>query len=143
MTPQEIEIANARVAGVSIGQIGTKNNMPKSTVQNKLSKKEIADYIAEQKQMLLTTSLKKSVENINHAIDNYQTADNNTRIDHGLKCSLIVSEAAGITPSRTPTIQIIGDITISNTVQQIIQRFGQAISQPEDVIECPESVQSE
>ena len=107
MTPQELEIANQRAMGVSIGQIGTDHGIPKSTAQYQLSKPELKAYIERVQADLIQSSLEIAKANYKYAIKKYQDQDTDVQLrDHGFKASKELLQATNILPSATTSIMI-------------------------------------
>lgn len=130
----DVRTANMRIQGMTLEEIGNREGKDMSTISKRLSKAEVAEYVDRQKELLVTTSLKRSVENLNYAVDSYQAEGSDTQLrEHGWKTSIRVAEAAGILPSNSNTVNITGNVVITQNIQNILSKFSDSLKLPDSV----------
>jgi len=139
LTAEEMNMASMRAAGATLQTIANHEGKDVSTISRRMSKSEIQDYITEIKEQMMSTTLKKSVENIQYAVNQYKTTDDKQVKEHGARFSERIAESVGILPSRTPSLTINGDVQVTPIIAQIIQQFGRSLASSDDVIEAEPS----
>ena len=107
LTPQEMTIAEQRITGETLENIGKQNGLPLTTTHRKLSKPEVRAYLQKLQDALINKTLAKAVGNIHNVVSNYLKApDDSRKCDHGFRASLRLMESAGLLPGQAQSIYI-------------------------------------
>lgn len=121
------KIVALSVKGVQQKEIAKTVGMTQSGVSRRLSKAELVEYVDKAKERLMTRSLGHSVDNLNYAVESYRKKGSDTQLrEHGWKTSVRIAEAAGVLPSAQ-TINIVGNVSISNNIQNILNQFANGL----------------
>jgi hypothetical protein len=138
LTPQDMVIAEQRAQGVPIRQIATSVALDKSNVCRKLSKPELKEHIEALQEKLVTHALDRAAKNLINLVDNYETATEPQRVEHGYKASVEVLRATGILVSNTQPMFIQNifnhtDVHVTAEVDQLHSFLSSQMSQIIDV----------
>ena len=135
LTPQEIEIANARSNGAILQTIAKEQGKDISNISRKLQKPELKAYLERIQTETIEANAKITADNITYLISNYKNnpcTNEKERIEksHGARVTERMAENIGILPSRTPSIMIqymSNNTIINNDVNGILDKlYGQA-----------------
>ena len=139
ITPENLALAQQRIAGKSLEQISTDTGLPKSTVYARLNTDQLRQYIEDSRQRLISKSLPRAIANIEHGIESYTYTDDTQLREHGYKSSVGLLDSVGISigQSKTPQI-IVNTAIITPAIESILNAFGKALS--DNVIDVTDSL---
>jgi hypothetical protein len=140
LTPQDIQIADARANGATIQQIANQIGKDKSTVSRQINNSpDVKAQIARIQARIMDKAADKAADNIIHAVESYQTKgikkDPQLR-DHGYKASILMAQGMGILPSHTQSSMIVnilnqGNMAISEDILKIIAGLPAKVDVPD------------
>jgi hypothetical protein len=137
LTPQDIALVEQRASGATFRQIETITGVDHATAARRLSKPELKEHIEALQEKLVTHALDKAASNLINLVDNYETATEPQRIEHGYKASVEVLRATGILVSNTQPmfIQQIFNHTDVHITQEVDQLHSFLASQMSNIID--------
>jgi ribosomal protein S13 len=126
LTAEDIQIAEARVNGLSLRQIETQTGIDKDKAWRRLDKAEVKSLVETMQQRIAAEAYQSATDNIIHAIKSYQIEGikNDPQLrEHGYKASVRIAESIGILPSHTPSLilQQINQVEIHNYLDPAAQ----------------------
>lgn len=101
---RDVMIAKRAVDGATNAQISREFDISSGRVSQILNREDIKDIVDRAHARLVSHTLPTAVENIHHAVLQYQTTKDKTEKDHGFRASEKVLESAGLLAGNSTSI---------------------------------------